>query len=166
MRTECTNNTDFQGKLVIANSFSNKPKQCINKVQSDVQNLIKKKDYDLYIRQDYSKNVINISAEYSFPLKSNQRKLFVSAQENIPINSRVSRYVDAAANVINQFENNLRKKEQQAWEQKQKKQNRDDIKNTIGFILLSPVYFAEMIVHDISPKWGEKFENLLQKIGI
>ena len=111
MRTDCISNTDFKGKLVIVNQLSNKPKKCLANVQNDIQKFIKPKDYNLFIQQDYSKNEMRIIADYPFPLKPTQKNsYFTRTQINIPITSNASKYVDAASNVINQFENNLQEK--------------------------------------------------------
>ncbi len=167
MRVECLDNNNFEGKLVKVGKFSDKPEKCVNKVVNQIEQLIKPKDYNLFLQQDYSKNEMRIIADYPFPLKPTQKNsYFTRTQINIPITSNASKYVDAASNVINQFENNLQEKEQQAWEQKQKRKKMENIKDTLELILLSPVYIAEKIIRSINPKWANNFENLLQKIGI
>ena len=167
MRTDCISNTDFKGKLVIVNQLSNKPKKCLANVQNDIQKFIKPKDYNLFIQQDYSKNEMRIIADYPFPLKRSKLNLyFTRTQMNIPITSKASKYVETSQDVMDKFEYNLHQKEQQAWEQEQKKQKIDDAKNIIEYIVLSPVFIADAIIHEINPKWGRKFEKLLEKIGI
>lgn len=167
MRTDCISNTDFKGKLVIVNQLSNKPKKCLANVQNDIQKLIKPKDYNLFIQQDYSKNEMRIIADYPFPLKRSKLNLyFTRTQMNIPITSKASKYVETSKDVMDKFEYNLYQKEQQAWEQKQKKQKIDDTKDIILSVVLSPVLIIDYLLHEISPKTGAKFEKLLEKIGI
>lgn len=167
MKTDSVSNIDFKGKLVIVNELSNKPKKCIDKVQGDIQKLVKPKDYNLFIQQNYGKNVMCIIADYPFPLKPSQKiPLFTRTQINIPITSKASKYVATAKDVMDEFEYSLHKKEQQEWEKEQRKQKIDDVKNIIEYILLSPIYITEMFIYDISPKLGKKFEKLLDKIGI
>jgi hypothetical protein len=167
MRIDRISNTEFKGKLVIVNELSNKPKRCIAKVQNDIQKLVKPKDYNLFIQQDYSKNEMRIIADYPFPLKPNQRtSLSTRTQMNIPITSKASKYVETSKDVMEKFEYNLNQKGQQAWQQEQKRKKNENIKDMLETILLSPVFIAGAIVHEISPKLGKKFENLLQKIGI
>ena len=40
------------------------------------------------------------------------------------------------------------------------------MKDILGTILLSPVFILGMVIHEINPQWGNKFEKLLEKIGI
>ena len=167
MRTASLNDTNFQGKVIVLNRLSSKPNRCLNKVEGDMQKLVQKKDYNLYLKQDYAGNLINISAEYPFTQKPSQKHIcMLKTQINVPITSKASRYVDTASNVIKQFENNMWNKEQQIWEKEQKKQKIDDVKNIMEYILLSPVFIADAVIHEINPKWGKKFEKLLEKIGI
>ena len=167
MRTESLNSTNFQGKLIIVNSLSNKPKKCIKKVQDNIQQLIKPKDFDLYLMQDYSKSKVNISAKYPINTAiSKNLYLTCKSEENIPDTSKHSTYIDAAKSVIESFENNVRKVDELVWKQEQKKQKIDDVKNIIEYVLLFPVFAAELLIHDINPKWGTKFDKLLEKIGI
>ncbi|MBP3821473.1 hypothetical protein J6G99_07515 [bacterium] len=171
MRTDCISNTDFKGKLVIVNELSNKPKKCVQKVQNDIQKLVRQKDCNLFIQQDYSKNEMRIVADYSFPLKPNQRTpLFTRMQINIPTTSKASKYVETSKDVIRQFEYNLHQKERQALEQEQKKQKIEEIKGYLLAIVLIPIYIVEEAIsgmlHEINPKWANKFEKLLGKIGI
>ncbi len=167
MRTNCISDTDFRGKLVIVNELSNKPKKCIQKVQDDIQKLVKPKDYNLFIQQDYSKNEMRIIADYPFPLKRSQlNQYYTRTQINIPVDSKASKYIATSKNVMSEFESNLHQTEQQAWEQEQKRKKKEDIKDTLEIIVLSPLIITEAIIRSISPKWAKKFEKLLEKIGI
>ena len=160
-------NVSFQGKLVIVNHFSNKPRQYVEKVKDKLQNLVAKKDYNLFLQQDYSRNEMRIIADYPFPLKPEQSTpLFTRTQINIPVTSKASKYVKTSKDVMDKFEYNLHQKEQQAWEQEQKLQKKQKILNTVEFILYCPFYIVEHILHDINPKFSHKYDKLLQKIGL
>lgn len=162
-----TNQPNFKGKLVFVNELSNKPKKCVSKVQNDIQKLVKPKDYNLFIQQDYSKGEMSIIADYPFPLKPHQKELlFVRAQTNIPITSKASKYLDAAKKTIEQFDDNVRKQEQKTWEQEQKRQKKQDLVDTIESVFLAPVFLTEELLREINPKWANKFEKILQNIGL
>jgi len=167
MKIENLENINFRGKLVKVGKFSEKPEKCFNKASKQLEQFVRSKDYNLFIQQDYSKNEMRIIADYPFPLKPNQRApLFTRTQINIPTTSKTSKYVQTAKDVIDEFEYSLNQKEKQAWEQEQKKRKIENIKDVIETILLSPVFITEEIIRSINPKWANKFENLLQKIGI
>ena len=157
MRTECISDTNFQGKLIITNRLSNKPNNCINKVKSSLENLILKKDYNLYITQDYTQNKICISAKYPVSMLNEQG-------ENLQINSKASRYIDAAKNAISKYENALSDKEQKIWEQNKKESKKQEIKDIAGVILFFPFFIVGDILHSINPKWSNKFEKLIDRI--
>ena len=153
-------NIKFRGKLVIVNNFSNKPQQCINKIQNELKKLIEPKDYNLFLQQDYSKNEIRIIADYPLTKNSSgKNSLLTRAQMNIPITSSATKYVNTSANVINQFEHSMRNSEQQKWELKQKQLTKQEILDTIKSFLFAPVFIFGKILHDINPKLGKKFEN-------
>ena len=139
MRAERVDNTNFQGKLIIVNRLSNKPGKCINKVKSDIENLITKKDYNLYITQDYSKNEINIKADYPFPYKpDNKIILLANAEESFPINSKTSKYIDTAKKTIEKLETNISKQKELLWEKEQNKQERKELLSFLAFNLTLP----------------------------
>ena len=162
MRTDCLSNIDFHGKVVILNTLSHKPYLNIKKAENNFTKQIKSKNYNLYIEQDYSLNKINIGVS---PLKLRTMSGNIEHEE-LPITAKSKRYIYAAKSAIDNYEKRQKEKEAQAWEQEQKKQKIDDVKNIIEYIVLSPVFIADAVIHEINPKWGRKFEKLLEKIGI
>lgn len=162
MQTDCVSSTYFQGKVVILNTLSHKPYLNIKKAENNFTRQIKSKNYNLYIEQDYSLNKINIGVSMLQPRTMSG----TIEHEELPVTAKSKRYIYAAKSAIDKFEKSQKEKEQQTWEQEQKKQKREDIKDVIETILLSPVFITEEIIRSINPKWANKFENLLQKIGI
>jgi len=162
MQTDCVSSTYFQGKVVILNTLSHKPYLNIKKAENNFTRQIKSKNYNLYIEQDYSLNKINIGVS---PLKPRTMSGNIEHEE-LPITAKSKRYIYAAKSAIDNYEKRQKEKEAQAWEQEQKKQKIDDVKNIIEYIVLSPVFIADAVIHEINPKWGRKFEKLLEKIGI
>ena len=165
MRTDCINNTNFQGKLVVVNKLSNKPSRCLNKVKDSMEELVRNKDYNLYVQQDYSNDKIRIIAEYPFPLKPSQRDKYIRTQKYIPTVSNASKYLYTAQDVLNEHEENLRTMEQKKWENNQKQQFWEMLKGDIETILLFPLFVINDILHSINPKWSKKFEkSIIDKI--
>ena len=162
MRTDCLCSIDFQGKVVILNTLSHKPYLNIKKAENNFTRQIKSKNYNLYIEQDYSLNKINIGVSSLKPRTMSG----TIEHEEIPITAKSNRYIYAAKSAIDKYEKSKKDKEQEAWEQEQKRKKKENIQDMLEIILLSPVFIAGAIVHEISPKLGKKFENLLQKIGI
>jgi hypothetical protein len=162
MQTKCVSNTDFQGKLIIVNGLSNKPYLNIRKVKRNLEKQIEPKDYNLYVEQDYKTDKINIGVSFLQPRYISG----VVAHEEIPITAKSNRYIYAVKSAIDKHEQMQREKEEQEWKQEQKQKKIEHIKDVIGSILLSPVFIAGAVIHEICPKLGKKFENLLQKIGI
>lgn len=161
--------TNFEGKFVLRNNFSNKPKQCVKKVQSEIQNLIQKKDYNIYLAQDYSKNEMSMTTEYAFPLKPSQRVYITAkAQETFPITSKASKYIQAAKNVIEKHENGIKDIDQIIWEIDQKKYKKNKICDNIELFVFAPVFIlaniTEKALRSVNPKWAKKFEKLIDKI--
>lgn len=165
MRTDCINNTNFQGKFVIENRLSDKPKRCVKKVQDSINNLIHEKSYNLYLKQLYDKNVIGIYADYPFPLKPSQHIIILNkTTENIPINSNSSKYIEAAKNAIEKYDKVLREKDQKEWEDRRKNQKINDLIDSAETILFFPLFAVSDILHSINPKWSKKFEKYIEKI--
>jgi len=162
MRTDCIGSTDFNGKLFVINKLSDKPKKSIDRVRNNLEKLIQPKNYNLYIEQDYRTCKINIGVSYFQPRYMSG----VVAHEELPIVAKSNKYVYATKRAIDKYEANKAEKEQQAWEQEQKRKKKENIKDTLELILISPVFIAEKMIRSINPKWANKFENLLQKIGI
>ena len=162
MRTDCVSSTDFKGKLVIINELSDKPKKCIDIVRNNLEKQIQPKKYNLYIEQDYRTCKINIGASFYQPRYMSG----VIAHEELPITAKSNKYVYATKRAIDKHETSEAEREQLTWEQEQKRKKKEDIKDVLGTILLSPVFILNMVIHEINPKWGKKFEKLLEKIGI
>ena len=140
MEINCINNTNFQGKLIIANRLSNKPNNCINKVRFDIENLIRKKDYNLYITQDYAKNEICFSTDFPLSQRTPQHA------ENLNLNAKASKYIDTAKNVIEQHEERIKKQQEIQWEKEQNKAEKKELLELITFSFTFPfLMIAEKI---------------------
>ena len=165
MRTIFADNTNFQGKLVIENRLSNKPSNCIKKVQDNICSLIQKKDYNLYIKQYYDKNEIGIYADYPFPKKPSQKSVFQkSEKESLPINAKSSRYIEAAKSAIEKYDKAILDKEQKEWDKKQKSRKIEDLKDIIETVVFLPLFIINDILHSINPKRSKNFEKYIDKI--
>ena len=166
MQTDCVSSTYFQGKVVILNTLSHKPYLNIKKAENNFTRQIKSKNYNLYIEQDYCLNKINIGVSMLQPRTMSG----TIEHEELPVTAKSKRYIYAAKSAIDKFEKSQKEKEQQAWEQEQIKQKREEIAATLLNIVLAPVYIVEDAIsgmlHEINPKWGKKFEKLLEKIGL
>ena len=162
MRTDCLSNIDFQGKVVILNTLSHKPNSSLKKVENNLQKQVQSKNYDLYIEQDYSLNKINIGVS---PLKPRTMSGNIEHEE-LPITAKSKRYIYAAKSAIDKHEKRQKEKEVQVWEQEQKKQKKQNIYDAVEFILYCPFYIVEHVLHDINPKFSQKYDKLLQKIGL
>ena len=155
-------NESFNGNVYTANKLSKKPNISFNMVSDKIQNLIKDKSYDLYIYQDHIDNKIRIAVSY-FKLGRIDGLL---TNEEIPITAKASRYFYAAKRAIDNHEKMQKEKEQQLWDQEQKRNKKEEIKDIAETIIFAPLYITGSILENISPKLAKKFENLLQKIGI
>lgn len=152
MKTECINNTNFQGKLIVTNQLSNKPSKCFNKVRGDIEALIEKKDYNLFLKQDYDKQKIFF------------REISVNVQESIPITANSSKYIEAAKNIIEKYDKALLDKEQKEWERKQHEQAITELKDTAWSIVLFPLFIVEYMLSEINTKWSKNFEKFIDKL--
>lgn len=94
----CINNlnTNFGGDLYIVNKLSRKPAQCVLKEKSNLLELVRKEKFDLYIKQDYSANRVDIVAT----TKSEPQ---ISASNSLPVTSKHSFYLDAAKKSIENY---------------------------------------------------------------
>lgn len=92
------NSTDinFGGNLYIVNKLSRKPAQCVLKEKSNLLELVRKEKFDLYIKQDYSANRVDIVAT----TKSEPQ---ISASNSLPVTSKHSFYLDAAKKSIENY---------------------------------------------------------------
>lgn len=155
MITECVSNTNFEGKLIILNGLSHKPYSCIKKVENNLKKQIQPKDFDLFVEQDYRTNKINIAA-------SSLRLRFIHGviiHEELPITAKSSRYIYAAKNAIDKYENAVKENEQKEWEQSQKQRKMEILKDTVETIFLFPLFAVNDILHSINPKWSKNFEK-------
>lgn len=157
MKTDCVNNTIFGGKLVITNHLSNKPNNCINKLKDSLEGLVQKKDYNLYVTQDYSMNKICITVKYPVNMLN-------QAGETIPINAKHSKYIDAAKSAIAKYDKALLENEQIKWEQKQKQNKIQELKDILETIVLFPLFGINELLDFINPKLSKKFEKLIDKM--
>lgn len=160
---QITNAQNFEGKLIVVNKLSQKPQRCIDKVCDCIQELINKKDYNLYVRQDYIQNAIGISAEYQFPIRPHQRISYGKIEKYIPIQSKAAMYKKTADDVVKVFEENKRQTEQKNWEQKKQKQKKQEYREIAETVIFAPLYIIGLILESLSPKWAKKYEELLEK---
>ena len=165
MRVENITNTNFQGKLVITNHLSEKPEKSVKKVQEIIKNLVQKKDYNIYLTQDYGKNEISIYADYPFPQKPSKHLIFLNTEkENLPLNAKCSRYIDAAKSAIEKYDKALLSNKQKEWGQKRKQDQVQELKGILGAIAIFPLYGINLLLGSIHPKLSKNFEKLLEKI--
>lgn len=162
MRAERIDNANFQGKLIITNRLSNKPDNCIKKVKRDIENLIKEKDYNLYITQDYSKNEISIKTDYPLPHKpENKIILLAKAEESIPVNSKISKYIDTAKRTIVKHETNINKHKEFLWEKEQNKQERKELLGFIAFNFALPF----LVIAEDAKKGFRDLKTIFNKLA-
>jgi len=157
---------DFKGKFVVKNELSNKPARCVKKVNNTLRDMVRAKTYNLYVRQDYTKNVIRFEADYPFPYKPSQRKpLLVDVSESIPVTSNASRYIEAAEVAVNKFEKAVRDNEHREWEQSHKTDRMQELRDIAGSVLFFPLFAINDILHSMNSKWAKNFEkNVIDRI--
>lgn len=157
MRTEGINNINFEGRLVLANNFSTKPKQSLQKTQNAMQELVRNNDYGLCLSQDYSKNAISIELkkiiEYKDFFKKNEIIINTGIVEYVNINSKPSRYVDAAKKAISDYETTVHKKEEKEYIKQARK---DDYKAALKFLTYAPLLVAGIALEAFIPDSTEK----------
>ncbi len=161
MKTERADITNFQGKLVVLGKYSNKPKQNIAKTSAELEKLIRPKDWNLYLEQDYGNNNVKMTCDSFYPFENNKDGI---AQVNVPITSKASKYISAAQDALDMYEKVLYDKEQKEWENNKKRQIKEDIKSFAGLAALYPLFIVNDILYYINPKWSEKFEQILDEI--
>ena len=163
MYTQNINSANFQGNIYKVGRFSNKPKECLSIVENKISELIQPRSYNLYIQQDYRSGRINITAGNNYIVSDiNKNQICAS----IPCTAESSKYIEASEKAIDKYEEKLKEKAQSEWEQKQKLQKKQNILDTVEFILCCPIYIVGNILEGISPKFGKKFDKVLQKIGL
>ena len=164
MRAERADNINFKGKLIIVNRLSSKPNRCINKVKGNIENLINKKDYNLYITQDYSKNEININTDYTFSQKHSQYPILSEkAEEKIPVNAKASTYIDVAKRVINNYEAELKKQKVKQWEKEYNKQELEEIGDILKSFALIPILVTIGLFAECAQDIGKNFKQIVNK---
>lgn len=89
-------NVNFNGKLYVVNKLSKKPAQSVEKEKSNLLKLIKKEKFDLYIKQDYSKNKIDIVA-------TTKAQPHISSSSEVKITANPSQYLDAAKKSVENY---------------------------------------------------------------
>ena len=159
MRAEHINNINFQGELVVTNRLSKKPSNCINKVRDDIENLIQKKDYNLYVTQDYSKNEICFSAGYPLSQRTPQYT------GNLNINAKASRYIDTAKNTIEQHEALIRKQQEIQWEKEQYKADKKELWDLISFSFVFPFLMIAEELKNFKTTFNKLATKLATKKG-
>ena len=158
------NSPNFEGQFIIVNNLSNKPAECVKTVENNIKKLISKKNYNLYLKQDYVKQKICFIPDYQFTKPNRENAMLTGTQETVLLNAKPSRYIDAAKNAIKNFDKALLDKEQKEWELKQKRQKIEEIKDIICSIIYFPLFLVGDILHEISPNLSKKFEKLIDKI--
>ena len=96
---KCSNVSEqnFNGQLYILNKLSKKPAQCIAKEQSNILKLIEKEKFDLFIKQDYVKNTVNIMA-------MTKTEPHINVSNDVPVTAKPSKYLNAARKTIENYE--------------------------------------------------------------
>lgn len=126
MKAQNISAQNFNGRLFVINKLSKKPAQSIEKEKSNLLNLIKKENFDLYIKQNYSNNKINIIATTKLQPQ-------INAVAEIPVNSKHSAYLEKGKKVIQDYKTG---QENFLWnEYKKKRTFKEKIFNTINKIL-------------------------------
>lgn len=98
-------NTDvnFNGGLYVVNKLSKKPAQCILKEKSNFLNIIGKEQFDLFIKQDYSKNVVNI-------ITSTKSSPDFNVVKTVPVTAKLGAYSVAAKKSVEEYKVLLKNK--------------------------------------------------------
>lgn len=143
MRAECINNTNFKGNVVVLGKYSSKPQQCIDKVFPVLEELIKPKRWDLYLKQDFSAGKINMACEYVYPFKKSGGDI---PMVDIPITAKSSKYIDAAKKAINDYKSML---EGQREKEQKKEETKEDIKEYFALMFLPIILTVGMMCEGI-----------------
>ena len=161
MRAECITNTNFQGRVVITNKLSNKPQQCINKTKKNIEDVVKKDNYILYLTQDYSANTINFELKkYYFPnLRHEEEVIDTGIVNKININSRASKYVEAAKKTIADDKAMC----QQRWEKEQQREELKDIGKLFASLAYIPVLMIVGGFIEGTKEISKDFKNMFNK---
>lgn len=98
MKTQNVSAQSFNGGLFVVNKLSKKPAQCIEKEKSNIIALIKKENFDLFLKQDYSGNKVNIIAT----TKTNPS---LYASNSVSIEANHSHYMKTAQKTVAEYKN-------------------------------------------------------------
>ena len=159
MRVERTDDTIFQGRLVLTNRFCGKPQTCINKTKSKIEELVKPKEFNVYIRQDYVKNEVNIVSDYVYPFDSGIKN---KIQKTLKITSKPSAYIDAAEQNIAEYENFIAEKKEEKW---LKEQKYAEIKDFCKMVANAPLMFVLTFADTLFPNGAAETEKFINKIA-
>jgi len=156
-----TNSQNFEGMLITSGNFSNKPNAVLKRIRPDIEKLIKQKDFDILVKQDYSTNEIKISAGIINSYESEN-----TCSTKVSTSAKSAKYVSAVKNAITLYEKNLHDKEQLKWEQEYKKQKKESCLDFFNAVFIGiPIICAVEIAEIIHPKLGKKVAKIIdQKI--
>ena len=90
-----TNQPKFSGKLFLTGKFEQKPQECLNLVKNDIDEMVKSKNFNIYIFQNYLNKTI------CFFSRTNENK----TQKFIQTTSEPSEYIRAVNEIIKENEN-------------------------------------------------------------
>lgn len=160
MRAERISDTNFQGNLYIQNKLSIVADSRMKKVAAGIEEFIASKKYDLYVQQDYGYNNVNFIASQYAPsdIVDVYRKI------SIPVISKHSKYTEAAKKATENYEKAMLNEEQKQWERQKKQRAVQDMKDIAESIVFLPLFMIYEILHEINPKWSNKFERFLDRI--
>ncbi|MBO6181101.1 hypothetical protein J6O86_05385 [bacterium] len=96
MKTHNVSVQSFNGGLFVVNKLSKKPVQCLEKEKSNILALIKKENFDLFFKQDYSNNDISITA--TTLSESN-----IQVTNFLPVTARHSEYLKASEKTVKDY---------------------------------------------------------------
>ena len=161
MRVENNNAITFNGNLIINSSLSSKPQNCVKKIKNELQALVKSQSYNLYLRQNYSRNEIEIAVGHQCPFNKGSKEY---VKQGIPATSNFPKYIDAANKAIADYESQIRTNEQKEWELQQKQRRKQDAIDDLKSILYIPLFIVNDLVRIVNPKWAKDFEKLIERI--
>ena len=148
----------FNGSVYKINKFSQKPHNYFNKMRGALQELVQKKDYNIFIRQNYSSNIV----EFIVPkTKENIEK--ESSTISIKAHSKLSKYLDAAKNAIDKYEQALLDKDQQEWGKKYDKQEWEEMGDLFAGLALFPLLMIIGALQEGIQETGKIFKQLVNK---
>ena len=96
MKTQNISAQNFNGKLYVVNKLSKKPAKCLLKEKSSILKLIKKEKFDLFVKQDYSKNVVNIIAATKYNSE-------INVKNGVSLTAKLRTYTEAAKKSVSEY---------------------------------------------------------------